>query len=272
VYSKSVQNYYVASLLNGPSDISAWAGRAIIEGRAKEIRAMKGDSSDIQRKLEELVDTQKAIRDELSRQQGNLTEVKSGYQSNEKLLSKKMSRQDILEAEMKDLERTAQELASLIDVLRTRSKEEAAAEKQARLQKQMSGQAPILPRSLPWPIKGRILTKFGRQDNPKTGTTYISNGVNIGSEEESSVLSVADGKVLYAGQFMSYGSMVVLEHPGDWYTVYGHLARWDVEKGQELKKGEMIGQARLTSKGERETYFEIRFYGKPTDPLPWLSQ
>jgi septal ring factor EnvC (AmiA/AmiB activator) len=233
---------------------------------------MKGDSSDIQRKLEELVDTQKAIRDELSRQQGNLTEVKSGYQSNEKLLSKKMSRQDILEAEMKDLERTAQELASLIDVLRTRSKEEAAAEKQARLQKQMSGQAPILPRSLPWPIKGRILTKFGRQDNPKTGTTYISNGVNIGSEEESSVLSVADGKVLYAGQFMSYGSMVVLEHPGDWYTVYGHLARWDVEKGQELKKGEMIGQARLTSKGERETYFEIRFYGKPTDPLPWLSQ
>jgi septal ring factor EnvC (AmiA/AmiB activator) len=118
---------------------------------------------------------------------------------------------------------------------------------------------------------GKIQTKFGRQDNPKTGTTYISNGILIVSDDDL-VRAVADGKVLYAGQFMSYGSMTVMEHLGDWYSVYGHLAKWDVEKGQELKKGDPIGQARLSTNGKKETYFELRFYGKPTDPLPWLSQ
>jgi septal ring factor EnvC (AmiA/AmiB activator) len=113
--------------------------------------------------------------------------------------------------------------------------------------------------------------KFGRQVHPTLGTTFVSNGIVIATEEQPSVLAVADGKVLYAGEFMSYGAMTVVEHPGDWYTVYGHLTHWIVEKGQEIKKGDSVGVGRPRQGGGFEAYFELRFYGKPTDPIPWLQ-
>ena len=88
----------------------------------------------------------------------------------------------------------------------------------------------------------------------------------------SDIHVVADGQVLYAGNFMSYGPMTVVEHPGDWYSVYGQLSRWNVEKGQMLKKGEVVGQTGISIEGRPEAYFELRFYGKPVDPLPWLGE
>jgi murein hydrolase activator len=77
--------------------------------------------------------------------------------------------------------------------------------------------------------------------------------------------------VLYAGEFMGYGGTVVMEHPDDWYSVYARLSGWAVEKGQAVKRGEMVGQSRTKQGGGGEAYFELRFYGKPTDPMPWLS-
>ena len=113
--------------------------------------------------------------------------------------------------------------------------------------------------------------KYGRQTHPTLGTPFISNGIVIGVQEAKPVQVVADGRVLYAGKFLSYGSMVVIEHVGDWYSVYGHLSNWHVEKGQQIKRGDAVGQTGNTEGGSFETYFELRFYGKPTDPLPWLT-
>jgi septal ring factor EnvC (AmiA/AmiB activator) len=70
---------------------------------------------------------------------------------------------------------------------------------------------------------------------------------------------------------MSYGAMTVIEHPGDWYTVYGRLEKWTVERGQAIKAGDAVGATGVGADGNSETYFELRFYGKPTDPMPWLA-
>ena len=134
------------------------------------------------------------------------------------------------------------------------------------------GSSPILAHSLPWPSPGKVSTRFGRQTDPKLGSTLISNGVIITASDRARVTAVADGKVLYAGNFMGYGNMVVIEHPGDWYSVYGHLSDWSVEKGQEIKKGAPVGRTRPRIGGQYECYFELRFYGKPVDPTPWLAR
>ena len=117
-----------------------------------------------------------------------------------------------------------------------------------------------------------ITTKYGRQTHPTLGTPFISNGITLRIPETQEVQAVADGQILYAGQFMSYGSMVVLEHSGDWYSVYGRLSKWGGEKGQLIKKGEVVGWTGAAQGGGAEAYFELRFYGKPVDPLPWLVQ
>ena len=47
-------------------------------------------------------------------------------------------------------------------------------------------------------------------------------------------------------------AQVVVEHPGDWYTVYGQLLGWEIEKGQVVKKGDKIGTSRPKAGGGRE--------------------
>jgi len=138
------------------------------------------------------------------------------------------------------------------------------------LAREASGHSPIPYHSLIWPVKGTIIEKFGRQKHPELGTPYISNGILMKVRNKAPIHLVADGHVLFAGAFMRNGLMVLVEHPGDWYTVYGRMSRIDVEKGQEVKNGFVLGLAGIDEKGKGEVYFEIRFYKNPTDPLPWL--
>ncbi len=266
---QSMQIYFVASSLMGPSSSVPVYTRRAIYGEAEKLRVLnqKRDQSDSA--LTEIIQVQRSIRQEVERQESLLTKMKSNLKDQEKQLEKKMTRQQIVASELRDLQQTAQELASLIDVLRTKAVKDEEAQRQARLSRQQSGESPISSHSLPWPVKGVVVEKFGRQTNKELGTPYISNGITIHSQQSQTVQAVADGNVLYAGQFMSYGSIVLVEHSGDWYTVYGKLFSWSVEKGQAIKAGDGVGKMNGIP-GGAETYFEMRFYGKPTDPLPWL--
>ncbi len=266
----TAKTYYVASILQTPDAPVSMYTRQVIHGQAYELRRAHGKKEETGENLQELIETQQVIRGEVRKQQDRLSGIRTSTENKERLLTKKKSRQEILETEMKELQQTAEQLASLIDVLRTKAQEEKETEKELRRQKQMTGQSPIRPRSLPWPVQGKVVTRFGRQQHPTLGTTFVSNGIVIASAGPQTMTAVGDGKVLYAGEFMSYGNMVVVEHPGDWYTVYGQLVGWEVEKGAAIKKGDAIGMSRPKASGGTEAYFELRFYGKSTDPLPWL--
>jgi murein hydrolase activator len=267
----SLQTYYVASAVLGPTTPAAAYSREIYRLKYDSLKELRGEKSNKDEKFENLTDTYQVLQHEVKKQESTLMDIKVGLKEKEKLLQKKMTRREVVEVEMTELQRTAEELASLIDTLRSKAQQEQEEEKRARRQKQVSGHSPIAARSLPWPVQGKVVKRFGRQQEQELKTTYISNGIMIESAPLSTVAAVGDGHVLFAGNFMSYGPMVVIEHSGDWYSVYGHLARWNVDKGQQLKKGEPLGASGVTPKGSSETYFELRFYGKPTDPLPWLA-
>lgn len=270
--NESLKTYYVASLITGPATPVTAYNRQMVRLASGNFQSMVQKNHEARERLQDLVYSQQLLRTEFERQASSLNKVRSGLEQQEKLLNKKKTRQEILGEELKNLEHTAQELASLIDILRTKVKQEAEQERKDRLEKQERGPAPILGHSLPWPVSGKVVTQFGRQTHPMLGTPFISNGLVIHTQEAQSVRVVADGQVLYVGPFMSYGSMALVEHKGDWYTVYGRLGRWNVEKGQALKKGDAVGSMGASAGGGLETYFELRFYGKPTDPLPWLAK
>jgi septal ring factor EnvC (AmiA/AmiB activator) len=271
-YNGAIHRYYVASLIEGASAPGPVYGRHMLHYQAVKLKDLTGKKDEAGKNLQELVDTEQILRGEVLKQQLTLSDIRNGIESKERLLTKKMTRQEALEAEVKDLEKTSKELASMIDTLRSNAKAERESERKARLQKQASGASPIPAHSLTWPVRGRVAMRFGRQTHPTLGTPFINNGIVIAIDQSKPIAAVSDGKILFAGDFMSYGSMVVIEHAGDWYTVYGRLSRWQVEKGQEIKKGEIVGWPRQAENGGLETYFELRFYGKPTDPLPWLVQ
>lgn len=127
--------------------------------------------------------------------------------------------------------------------------------------------------SLPWPVKGRILMRFGKQRHPKFGTMVFRRGIEIEAKEGDPVRAVAKGQVAFADWYKGYGRLVIIDHGAGNYTLYGHLSALAVQGGAPVVAGQAIGQAGDTGslKGAK-LYFELRRNGEAEDPLAWLAK
>lgn len=118
------------------------------------------------------------------------------------------------------------------------------------------------------PAQGPILAHFG---DPKANGLMHWQGQWRGAEKGSAIRAVADGRVVYVGYMHHYGLIVVLEHAGDYFTVYGHALSSYVAIGDYVSRNEAI--ARVGSSGGHHrsgVYFEIRKGEQALDPSLWL--
>jgi len=124
---------------------------------------------------------------------------------------------------------------------------------------------------LSWPADGRVVAEYGPQVNPRFGTRTFRNGIDIEASEGSNIAAVFPGHVVYTGWFRGYGNLIIVDHGGEYYTVYAHAADIRVTEGDEVKQGQIIGTVGDTGslQGPR-LYFEVRHEGKPQDPAQWL--
>lgn len=124
---------------------------------------------------------------------------------------------------------------------------------------------------LSWPADGRVVAEYGPQVNPRFGTKTFRNGIDIEATEGSNIAAVFPGQVVYTGWFRGYGNLIIVDHGGEYYTVYAHAADIRVAEGDEVKQGQIIGTVGDTGslQGPR-LYFEVRHEGKPQDPAQWL--
>ncbi len=124
---------------------------------------------------------------------------------------------------------------------------------------------------LAWPADGRVVGEYGAQVHPRFGTKTFRNGIDIDVAEGTSIVAVAAGHVLYTGWFRGYGNLIIVDHGGEYFTLYAHAANIRVAEGDEVKQGQAIGTVGDTGslQGPR-LYFEVRHAGKPQDPAQWL--
>ena len=127
--------------------------------------------------------------------------------------------------------------------------------------------------NLPWPTAGTVASGFGRQENPKFRTVTYNRGIEITAAMGRPVLAVHDGTVLFADWFRGYGRLVILDHGSGYFTLYAHASELLVKVGDQVARGQPI--ARVGDTGSLEgpqLYFEVRYRGKPQDPLAWLER
>ena len=121
------------------------------------------------------------------------------------------------------------------------------------------------------PAFGRVIGRFGETD--ELGLT--AKGIVVQTRPNAPVVSVHDGKVIYAGPFRGYGRIIIVEHGQGFLTLLAGLDRIDVRAGQALLAGEpvgtMKGPAEIDDVRSRDLYIEVRRNGAPVDPLAWLS-
>jgi septal ring factor EnvC (AmiA/AmiB activator) len=122
-----------------------------------------------------------------------------------------------------------------------------------------------------WPADGKVVGGYGAQVHPRFGTKTFRNGIDIDVAEGTSIVAVYAGRVLHTGWFRGYGNLIIVDHGGEYYTLYAHVADVKVKEGDEISQGQVIGTVGDTGslQGPR-LYFEVRHEGKPQDPAQWL--
>ncbi len=126
--------------------------------------------------------------------------------------------------------------------------------------------------ALPWPARGRIANRFGREINSRFGTAVVRNGIEIAIPEGQRVNAVHEGTVAYADQFTGYGTLVIVEHGGGAFSLYGHLSTVQVARGDRVEPGSTLGLSGRNPNGNPSLYFELRIDAQPVDPLQWLQK
>lgn len=110
-------------------------------------------------------------------------------------------------------------------------------------------------RNLPWPVNvGTVVIPFGTYSAGGKLTGH-SDGIEIALPEGTTVKSVADGKVSYAGDIG--GEQVVIVKHGKYFTSYSHLSSISVSTGQEVKAGTQLGKSGTGSDGEGALLFMV---------------
>ncbi|MEP6617124.1 MAG: peptidoglycan DD-metalloendopeptidase family protein [Ginsengibacter sp.] len=123
--------------------------------------------------------------------------------------------------------------------------------------------------SLPWPVDGFIINHFGANQLPG-GIDYNNPGVSIGTKPGAGVKSVFDGEVTLVS-YMDDKQVVFIKH-GKYFTVYSNLSSADVQRGQSVKTGQVIGKSGANDDGQGQVDLIIMKENNNVNPEQWLRR
>lgn len=126
---------------------------------------------------------------------------------------------------------------------------------------------------LPLPAQGRRVLAFGE----KTQYGARSKGIVLETRQGAQVTSPCDGWIVYAGEFLSYGQLLIISAGGGYHVLLANLSQIDVQPGQFVLAAEPVGTMSgwlkkaqpAAAGGSPVLYVEFRKDGKPIDPDPW---
>jgi septal ring factor EnvC (AmiA/AmiB activator) len=140
--------------------------------------------------------------------------------------------------------------------------------------------APAIPFSeargkLPWPAQGRRALGFGE----RTQFGGQSKGIVLETRSSAQVTSPCDGWVVYAGEFRSYGQLLIINAGDGYHVLLAGLSQIDVQPGQFVLTAEPVGTMSGGQKNSTSAapvsgpvlYVELRKDGRPIDPDPWWA-
>ncbi len=123
---------------------------------------------------------------------------------------------------------------------------------------------------LPMPVAGNIRHAFGSR---RSDGRLRWHGIDIRAEHGAPVRAVFAGRVIFADWLRGFGLLTIVDHGGDYMTLYGHADVLHKKVGDRVESGETIaGAGNSGGKTDPGLYFEVRHKGKPQDPIGWLSR
>ena len=119
-----------------------------------------------------------------------------------------------------------------------------------------------------WAHLGKINNEFGFRRNPFGGRSYeFHAGMDIDGERGDSVMAPANGTIIKAGWQGGYGNMIEIDHGNGLTTRYGHLSKIEIQVGDAVQRGQLIGLVGSTGRSTGpHLHYELRLNDKSINP------
>lgn len=234
-----------------------------IQNRADELRVQLLELRAIRQRIDErksaLIDAEAAARIARNRLDRTMAAKAKAEQST----------RNAAHAEEKKIERLVRKASNLKDLLAKLAEQER--KRTARtIPSVPSGNFVDARGKLTLPVNGEITRQYGARQTDG----QAARGLTISARGGAQITAPYDARVLYAGVFRQYGSIVILGIDERYQIVLAGLGKAQSYVGQKVLAGEPIGTMAKTpaiANQRQALYLELRYKGQPIDPTPWIA-
>lgn len=210
----------------------------------EKINATTLQLTELEAQQKQQVDQQLSLK---SQQTQALQNLKNEYQSQNSRLAQLRKDEQELQAIISSLQKTLEEFAP---------------------KQSLNGLAQY-KNKLNWPVKGAIQHRFGSN---KFANKVKWNGIVINAESGKNVQAIHNGQVVFADWLRGFGLMVIIDHGQGYLSLYGQNESLLKSTGDWVEAGEPVATVgRSGGTTEPGLYFEIRYKGKPQNPVNWIK-
>lgn len=203
--------------------------------------------------------------------------ISQTFQKKQQDLDVTKRKADEVRKEISELNKSATELNSLLASFERKRKQSSQQGSKGTKGKTTGPKIGVPPHSLPWPVQGKVISQFGKEYRADLNTWIFRDGIKIAAAGGTSVQASAQGSVIYAGPFRSYGNVVIIDHGKGFFTIYGFLKEIQTSVGDKVESRGVVGTVGKDTQassgtGKNAVYFEIRQGTTAVDPLDWLTK
>jgi len=243
--------------------------------KMKEIQSLTGE---IQLTNETIAQDREKNLKAMEQTTTNMKTLEKEQKEKDALVKKLALEEDKLKANLKNREKEREKLNVAIEKIiitaleKAREKEKSDEKLVKKKEVDNSGFAKNKG-ALSWPVsKGKITGAFGTHPHPTIKNVQISNnGIDFTLPSGDNVVCVYDGEVVGVTNIPGFKNMVIIKH-GSYYTVYSKLDNVIISKGQQIKRGQTIGNVELNEEGVAEVHFELWKDKSKMNPQPWFNR
>ena len=245
----------------------------IYRERAAQIAQLREDIARLEALSQETESRTQVLEDLKAEQQSQRRRLQQEKAERREVLAKMSQAIQLQRREIGNLRRDQEQLRKLVERLEREAAERRAAQQKKKDVREEAADNSAFGRlkgRLRLPVRGELTHRFG---TPRQETGLTWNGLFIAARSGSEVSAIAPGRVVFADWLRGFGNLLILDHGEGYMSLYGNNETLLRRVGDEVEGGTTVA-AVGASGGNPETglYFEIRFRGRPVDPLSWVKR